>query len=97
MDSFVYQWFPSEERFRLSQRIQTHGATSVDYMNIDGNHYVLFANSKSSSSLYKYNFTGSAGFMEVQKLPTMDAKSAKFLIWNNTGESCLTILLYDTV
>ncbi len=94
VSSSVYLWSTVNKRFTLSQSIQTQGASDVDFMDIDGESYLFFTNSKSVSRLYRYQSTSPSGFIEVQEMKVANAKTGRFFRWNQTGikivRFCLT-------
>jgi hypothetical protein len=70
--SVIFEW--KNNQFQPEQEITTNGATGLEYLMADGDHLLLFVNSRSSPALYKWN---AATFVLHQELHITNAKSVK--------------------
>ena len=78
--SVTFEW--RNDQFVLLSEITTNGATGVEYFMLDGDHILLFVNSRSSPGLYKWN---AGTFVLHQDVPITNAKSVKEFLLNNEG------------
>ena len=70
----IYVWNTNSNSFALLQEIDTRGPTGVDYFEHKGEHYLVFANSKSSVEIFQWNRNR---FSSVQVLHTSSVQTAK--------------------
>ena len=68
----VYEWESNE--FKTFREVDTNGSIGVQHFYFNGKHYLLFANSKSSATVNRWD--GSA-FTPVHSVPTKRLASAR--------------------
>ena len=88
LNSVIYQWSLSQEKFVVFQSIETFGAHSIDFFEITNEHFLAISNnyddssSSISSFIYKWN---SSKFEKIQEIATEGAFSSEtFAISNET-------------
>ena len=89
--SVVFEW--KIDQFVALPEITTNGATGVEYFMLNGDHFLLFVNSRSSPALYKWN---AGTFLLHQEVPINNAKSVKEFSMNGEGASSLFLLRNKT-
>ena len=78
--SVIFEW--KNNRFEALPEISTNGATGVEYFQLDGDHFLLFVNSRSFPVLYKWN---AGSFVFSRNVPIANAKSVKEFSMNGEG------------
>ena len=88
LNSVIYQWSLSQEKFVVFQSIETFGAHSIDFFEITNEHFLAISNNYDDSSssinsfIYKWN---SSKFEKIQEIATEGAVSSEtFAISNET-------------
>lgn len=80
----IYEWRTNSNSFVLLQEVDTNGPVGVEYFEHKGGQYLVFANSKSSVEIYRWNGNR---FNSVQVLPTSYVQSAKPYVAQGNGKS----------
>ena len=88
LNSVIYQWSMSQEKFVVFQSIETFGARSFDFFEITNEQFLAISNYRDASSysinsfIYKWN---SNKFEKIQDIATEGAKGSEtFAISNET-------------
>lgn len=80
----IYRW--NGNQFELKQEISTKGPIDVEYFAQDGEHFLVFANTKGGVAVHKWT---SGGFILVQTIRTVEVKAAKAYRYNSKGMVCI--------
>ena len=86
--SRVYEW--QSDSFLLIQEIDTNGPVGVEHFEHRGQHYLVFANSRSSVEILRWT---RGKFSSIQTLPTVNVRSAKPYILHGNGKKIELISL----
>ena len=70
----------------LLQEIDTNGPVAVEYFEHNGEHYLVFANSKSTVDIYRWNVNKFDAVAE-QSIPISNVQSAKPYIIQGNGKN----------
>lgn len=85
----VYEWRTSS--FSLLQEIDTNGPVGVEYFEHSGQSYLVFANSKSTVDIYRWN-SNRFDTAAVPSIPIQNVQSAKPYVMQGNGK-CIRDLL----
>ena len=69
----IYEWNANSDSFVLLQEINTNGPVGVEYFEHSGGQYLVFANSKSTIDIYRWNVNN---FVAEQSIPVSNVQSA---------------------
>lgn len=79
----IYEWNTNSNSAVLLQEIDTNGPVGVEYFEHKGQHYLVFANSRASVDVYRWNGNR---FISEQALPASGVQSAKPYLMQGNGE-----------